>query len=295
MLTEAAGGLTRTGLRMWDIGTLPRVFTRGQVTAYPALADAGNAADVRLFATEAEARASQAAGTRRLLLLQVPSGLRSIADRLPNEQKLALSRSPYPGIGALLDDCVACAADQVIEDAGGPPWDAGGFARLVAEARSALPLATARVLDVVAQVLEAAHEAEARLQRTATPALAAAAANAREQFAALIYPGFVAETGLRRLPDLVRYLLAISRRLDTAAQEPRRDAERMAAVQRVTDAYRRALEQLPAARRSGPEARAVRWMIEELRVSLFAQVLGTSGPVSEKRIQAALARLTGTR
>jgi len=293
VLSEAAGGLLRTGLRHWDIGTLPRVFTRDQVTAYPALADAGDWADVRLFATEAEASASQAAGSRRLLLQQVPSGLRSIADRLPNEQKLALSRSPYPGIGALLDDCVACAAAQVIEDAGGPPWDADGFACLAAEARSALPLATARVLDVVAQVLEAAHEAEAGLQRTPAPALTATMADAREQFAALIYPGFVSETGLRRLPDLVRYLRAISRRLDTAAQDTRRDAERMAATRRVTDAYRRALEQLPVARRSGPDVQAVLWMIEELRVSLFAQVLGTSGPVSEKRIQAALARLTG--
>ncbi len=206
-----------------------------------------------------------------------------------------MSRNPYPSISALLDDCAACAAGQVIADAGGPAWDADGFARLVAEARSALPLATARVVDVAAQVLEAAHEAEARLQRAASPALVAALADARAQFAALIYPRFVSETGLRRLPDLVRYLRAISRRLDTAAEDPGRDAERMAAVHRMTDAYQRAVEQLPAAPRSGTDVQSVRWMIEELRVSLFAQVLGTSGPVSEKRILAALARLTDTR
>ena len=292
MLTEAAGHIIRTGLKEWEIGTLPRVFTRDQVTAYPALADTGDAVDVRLFDTEAEAEAAMVRGTRRLLLLRVPSGVRSIADRLPNEQKLAMSRSPYPSVGALLDDCVACAADQVIADAGGPAWDADGFARLVAEARSALPLATARVVDAVAQVLEAAHEAEARLRRSASPALAGALADARDQFAALIYPRFVSETGLRRLPDLARYLRAISRRLDTAGEDPARDAERMAATRRVTDAYQRAIEQLPAARRSGPDVRAVRWMIEELRVSLFAQVLGTSGPVSEKRILAALDRMT---
>jgi ATP-dependent helicase HrpA len=297
MLTEAAGGLVRTGLRTWDIAALPRVFTRDQVTAYPALADAGNAVDVRLFDTEAEAAASMARGTRRLILLQVPSGVRSIADRLPTTAKLAMSRSPYPSIGALLDDCVACAADQVVADAGGPAWDADGFASLLARARQALPLATARVLDVVAQVQEAAHDAEARLQGAARPApvLEAAFADAREQFAALIYPGFVSETGLRRLPDLVRYLRAISRRLDTAAEDPRRDDERMAVVHRVTDAYRRAVGQLPPGRRSGADVRAVRWMIEELRVSLFAQVLGASGPVSEKRIQAALARLSAGR
>jgi ATP-dependent helicase HrpA len=294
MLNEAAADVIRTGLRDWNIGTLPRAVTRDRVTAYPALVDAGDAVDVRLFETEAEASAAMLRGTRRLLLLQVPSGVRSIADRLPNERKLAMSRSPYPGIGALLDGCAACAADQVIAEAGGPAWDADGFARLAAEARHALPLATARVVDVVAQVLEAAHEAEIRLN-SASPALAGAIADARGQFAALIYPRFVSETGLRRLPDLVRYLRAISRRLDTAAQDPGRDAERTAVVRGVTEAYQRGVGDLPAARRSGADVQAVRWMIEELRVSLFAQVLGTSGPVSEKRILAALDRLTGAR
>jgi ATP-dependent helicase HrpA len=291
MATEAAGDLLRTGLTDWTIGTLPRVFTRGQVTAYPALEDAGKTAEVRLFETRAQASAAMVRGIRRLLLLRVPTGLRSIADRLPNERKLALSQSPYPSIGALLDDCEACAADQVIADAGGPAWDAEGFARLLAAARPELPLATARVLEATGQVLGAAHEAESRL-RTTSPALAAAAADARAQFAALIHPGFVSETGLRRLPDLVRYLRAISRRLDTAAQDPARDAERTAVVRRVAGAYSRAVADLPPPRRQDADVRAVRWMIEELRVSLFAQMLGTSGPISEKRIQAALGALS---
>jgi len=301
MLTEAGDGIIRTGLKDWTIPALPRVFTRGRsgagppLIAYPALVDAGDAVDVRLFETEAEASAAMLRGTRRLVLLQVPSGIRSIADRLPNERKLAMGRSPYPSVGALLDDCAAGAADQVITDAGGPAWDGDGFSRLVALARSALPLATAQVLDVVSRVLEAAHEAEARLRRDGAPGLTAALADARAQFAALIYPRFVSETGLRRLPDLVRYLQGISRRLDTAAANPGRDGERMAAVHRVTDAYQRAIAALPAAQRSGADAQSVRWMIEELRVSLFAQVLGTPGPVSEKRIMTALSRLADAR
>jgi ATP-dependent helicase HrpA len=274
------------------VGALPWGVTHGELTGYPALADAGDSVDVRLFDTEGEASAAMARGTRRLVLLQVPSGVRSIAGRLSGEQKLALSQSPYADVAALLDDCAACAADQVIADTGGPAWDADGFARLVAEARSALPVAASRVLDAVARVLEAAHEAEARLRRPVGAALEAALADARAQYAALIYPGFVSETGLGRLPDLVRYVRAISRRLDTMAEDPARDATRIAVVHRVTDAYRRALADLPAARRSAADVRAVRWMIEELRVSLFAQLLGTSGPVSEKRINAALARLT---
>ena len=116
MVTGAASGLLRTGLKEWSIGTLPRVFTSGQLTAYPALEDTGDAAEVRLFETQAQAEAAMLRGTRRLLLLRVPTGLRSIAARLPNQRKLALSRSPYASIGALLDDCEACAADQVIAD-----------------------------------------------------------------------------------------------------------------------------------------------------------------------------------
>jgi len=295
MVTEAASDIVRTGLTDWSIGTLPRVFTSGQLTAYPAVEDTGTAADVRLFETKAQAGAAMVRGTRRLLLLRVPSGLRSIADRLPASRKLAMSRSPYPSIGALLDDCAACAADRVIADAGGPAWDADGFARLVTEARPALPLAMSRVLEAVGEVMVAAHEAESAMRRATSPVLAPALADAAAQFAALVYPGFVSATGLARLPDLVRYLRAIGRRLEVAAGDPRRDAERMAAVHRAAGAYRHVVEQLPPARRADSDVQAVRWMIEELRVSLFAQMLGTSGPVSEKRIQAALARLADAR
>jgi ATP-dependent helicase HrpA len=113
----------------------------------------------------------------------------------------------------------------------------------------------------------------------------------RAQFAALIYPGFIAETGAGRLPGLARYLQAIVRRLDKIPESAARDAERMATVHRVTDAYRQAVADLPPAARSAAGVEAVRWMIEELRVSLFAQTLGTPAPVSEKRILAALDRL----
>jgi ATP-dependent helicase HrpA len=291
-LTEAARDITRSGLRSWDIGTLPRVFSAGQFRAYPALADAGDTVDVRLFDTEAQASAAMWRGTRRLLLLGVPSGVRSIASRLPAAATLAMSRHPYPSASALLDDCAACAADQVIAEAGGPSWDAAGFGQLIEAARSALPAATAGVVGAVARVLAAAHEVEAALDHSTAPA--AVLADIRDQFAALIYPGFVAETGSRRLPDLARYLQAISRRLEKMPEDPRRDAERMAAVHRVTDAYQQALAELAASGRCDTDVRAVRWMIEELRVSLFAQALGTPVPVSEQRIRKELDRLAAS-
>jgi ATP-dependent RNA helicase HrpA len=288
-LSEAAGDITRTGLTDWTFGTLPRVFRHGQVRAYPALADAGDTVDVRLFPTEAEASDAIRRGTRRLLLLRIPSGVRSIAGRLPPRAKLALSSHPYPSAIALLDDCAACAADFVIAESGGPAWDAAGFARLVDAARSSLAVTTADVVEVVARVLAEAHEVRTRLGRAGGPP--AALEDMRAQFSALIYPGFIAETGVRRLPDLVRYLKAITRRLDKMAESAARDTERMAVVHRVTDAYQQALHELAEPARSGDDAAAIRWMIEELRVSLFAQTLGTPEPVSEKRIRAALDRL----
>ena len=291
-LAEAARGITRSGLRTWDFGALPRSFSDGQVRAYPALADAGDAVDIRLFETEAQASEAMRLGTRRLLLLQVPSGVRAVASRLPVSAKLAMSRHPYPDTDALLADCAACAADQVIADAGGPAWDADGFARLLETARSRLASDAVGVVGAVARVLAEAHAVETGLDRAPGPALAPAFADMRAQLSALIYPGFIAETGSRRLPDLLRYLRAMNRRLEKAPSDPGRDADRMAAVHRVTDAYRHALGELAASGRGHADARAVRWMIEELRVSLFAQALGTPGPVSERRIQTALDRLS---
>jgi ATP-dependent helicase HrpA len=290
-LSQAARGLTRTGLRSWDLDTLPRVFEHGQVRAYPALADAGDSVDIRLFETAAEADAAMLQGTRRLLLLAVPSGARAVASRLPVSAKLAMSRHPYRSTDALLDDCAAAAADQIIVDAGGPAWDAAGFGRLHDLARERLAAETADVVSRVARVLAEAHAAEASLAGRPHPALAAAFDDMRGQLSALIYPGFVAATGARRLADLVRYLQAITRRLDKAPESPGRDAERMAAVHRVADDYASVLAELPASRRQSTDAQAVRWMIEEFRVSLFAQTLGTRGPVSEQRIERALDQL----
>jgi ATP-dependent helicase HrpA len=295
-LAEAAAGLTRTGLRSWDFGTLPRVFTSGQVRGYPALADGGDSTDIRIFDTEAEAEQSMSLGTRRLLLIAVPSGVRSIAGRLPMTAKMAMSRHPYSSAAALLDDCAAAAADEVISDAGGPTWDADGFAQLAAAAKDELAPITSRVLDAVAQVLAEAHEVEIRLASAGggvVPALARALDDTRTQFADLIYPGFIAQTGAARLRDLVRYLRAIVRRLDRLRGEQVRDSERMDVVHRVTAEYQAVLAELGPTARSRPDVQAIRWQIEELRVSLFAQVLGTPRPVSEKRILAALAALPG--
>jgi len=290
-LSARAGDLTRTGLTSWDFGTLPRVFTDGEVRAYPALVDEGDTVGIRLFETPEAADAAMRAGTRRLILLGARSPVREIAARLTTAQKLALSHNPHGGVAALFADCVNCAADGLIAEAGGPAWDADGFARLAGQVRPRLHAATVEVVTWAEEVLRAAHSAEVRLGELRSPVLEPAAEDIRAQLKGLVYPGFLTAAGTSRLPALARYLRAVLRRLDRLADNAGRDAQQMAVVHRVEDAYRSALASLPAAARAGEAAREIRWMIEELRVSLFAQTIGTPVPVSERRIMTAIEHL----
>jgi ATP-dependent RNA helicase HrpA len=292
-LAAAAGDLTRTGITSWDFESLPRVFAQGQVRAYPALADAGQSVDIRLYETQAAAERAMAAGNRRLILLQVPSGARAVASRLPTNAKLAMSRHPYASAAALLDDCAAAAADEIIARRGGPAWDAKAFAALLDAARSELAARAANVVSAVARILGEAHTAESALDGAKGPLFAPAVADMRAQLAGLVYPGFVAEAGLGRLPDLVRYLRAIAHRIHRAPADVRRDADRMDVVHRVTREYDQVLAELSQGRRDQADVQAVKWMIEELRVSLFAPPIGAAIPVSEQRICVALDRLIG--
>ncbi|HET7016525.1 MAG TPA: ATP-dependent RNA helicase HrpA [Streptosporangiaceae bacterium] len=290
-LADAAADLTRTGLRRWDFDSLPREFVRGQVRAYPALKDAGDTVEIALFETRAQAAEAMRIGNRKLLLIEVPSGARSVASRLPTNAKLAMSRHPYPSASAEIDDCGAAAADEIIAENGGPAWDADAFAKLLDAARMSLRVKTADVVSAAARVLGEAHPVEARLDQLTNPQLAEAADDMRAQLAGLIYPGFISDIGARRLPDLVRYLRGIAHRLDKASAAIGRDLDRMDAVHRVSDDYDQLLIELGPDARYRDDVKAIRWMIEELRMSLFAQPLGAAIPVSEQRILAALMRL----
>ncbi len=251
---------------------------------------------MRLFETEAAARGAMWAGTRRLILLGAPSPVKSIAGGLSTRAKLALSHNPHGGVAAMFADCISCAADYLMAEAGGPAWDRDGFERLSAAVRSRLNEVTSDVVRRVESALRLAHAVESRLEDLRGDAARAAVADMRAQLSGLIHPGFVTATGYRRLPHLPRYLQAMERRLDKLPENPARDAANMAVAQRVEQAYRQAAADLTSAGRA-PGARAglaeTRWMLEELRVSLFAQTLGTQAPVSENRVLAALERLTG--
>jgi ATP-dependent helicase HrpA len=130
-----------------------------------------------------------------------------------------------------------------------------------------------------------------RLDALRSPALAPAVADIRAQLDALVSPGFLTTAGAARLPAVARYVKAIGRRLDKLNENAGRDAQQMAVVHRVQDAYDQALAALSPEARASETAREIRWQVEELRVSLFAQTMGTPAPVSERRVMTAIAAL----
>jgi ATP-dependent helicase HrpA len=290
-------GLERTGLTSWEVGSLPRVVEIDsgghRLRGYPALVDETSSVGVRVMATEAEQRRAMAAGTRRLVLLAVPGARRDVLRRLRATPALAALPDHYPSVDALADDCLAAAADRIVAARGGPAWDEDGFDRLASAARSRLgPLAVGAAGEA-ADLVVAAHGLDERLLGTTAPFLQPAVEDMLAQVGRLVAPGFVARVGLARLLDVRRYLEAVRVRLDKVGSRPERDREQMARVQALEQAYESARAALPPKRRDDPDVLDVRWMLEELRVSFFAQVLGTSGPVSEPRVRKALAALTG--
>ncbi|MFD0884642.1 ATP-dependent RNA helicase HrpA [Streptosporangium algeriense] len=287
-LSKAADGLERSGMTDWSVGELPKTFEQRRMKAYPALADEGATVAVRMFETEAEQRRSMWEGTRKLLLLNTPSPVKWVLGRLDNQAKLALSRSPHAGAVALFDDCVACAADELMTRYGGPVWDGPAFTTLHDKVRAELFDTTAEVVDRVRDILAVWHTVVTLLPESAsTPAVE----DIRDQVDDLVHAGFVTETGYRRLPDLLRYLKGAQRRLEKLPDDRFRDEERMHRVHDIEDEYHELVEKLPPARRTGDDVRQIRWMIQELRVSYFAQTLGTPYSISDKRIRKAMEKL----
>ncbi|MFC3573304.1 ATP-dependent RNA helicase HrpA [Streptomyces yaanensis] len=292
---ERQGGesLERDGLTDWTIGSLTRVFeTRraGQpVKAFPALVDDGDTVSVRLFDTEVEQAEAMWKGTRRLILRNIPVNPAKFAsEKLTNAQKLALSANPHGSIQALFDDCAMAAADKLMGDFGGPAWDEESYRKLYDKVRAEIVDTTVRTVGQVQQVLAAWQACERRLKAARSPALLANLADVRKQLDALVKPGFVTWAGLRRLPDLMRYLVAADRRLQQMPTGVQRDTSRMEKVHEMQDEYAWLLEQLPQGRPVPQQVLDIRWMIEELRVSYFAHALGTAYPVSDKRIVKAI-------
>lgn len=283
--------LERAGLTAWDFDSLDRsrdVKHGGNtIRAYPALVDEGTTVAIRLMSTPDDQAAAHHAGVRRLLQLSIPSPLGYVQEHLTTQEKLVLAQSPYRNNAALFEDCMAACIDSVV---GG----AEIFTR--AEFEAARDAVSATIVDslfqavaLVSRIVAKAREADRAIKGATSMSLIAPLGDARAQLEALVYPGFVGATGLERLRRIPAYLDGIVHRVAKLAENPSRDRIWMSEVELATNRYRDAGGELPLAAGSEPRLIRVRWMLEELRLSLFAQHIATAEPVSLQRITKVLA------
>ncbi len=288
-MSAAEHGIERVGMRSWDCGDLPlsvEIDGPGRtVTAYPALVDEGDSVAIHLYATPGERDAAMWEGTRRLVMLDLPSPSRHLRSLVTADGRAAVADGPHGSFDAWSQDCLTCAVDEMLSEFGGPVWNRDAFDRLLATCREQ---SDDILVDVASDALEILDEV--RTVRLAMATLTGdrfvpAVSDMEEQIDRLIYPGFLASVGIDRLADLVRYVQAIGRRIEQLPDHVDRDHELMVRVQDL-EAERDGLSDAIPGSAGLIE---IAWMLQELRVSLFAQDLGTKGKISEKRVREAFA------
>ncbi|MEZ5343862.1 MAG: DUF3418 domain-containing protein [Acidimicrobiales bacterium] len=283
--------LEATGATSWTFGTIPRTTETEaighRVEVYPGLVDETSSVGVRLFATTGEQAQSMWTGTRRLLRLTVPSGLKNVARGLSNTDRLALSVSPHGSEAAFLSDCIDAAFDRSMERTNAPVWDEVAFTRLQADVRATVADDLAWVVEIGLRTLSLYNELLAALEEATGLAQAAAAVEIQNHLDGLIYPGFISAIGSAHLDRLPVYVEASLIRLERAADRVRQDALASEQLASLEAGYYELVDAIGLT----TELDQIGWAIEEFRVGLFAERLGTAGTVSEKRIRKMLDRV----
>ena len=285
--------------------TLPRSITQtsGAMTlrAFPALVPQGSAAapaaGVRVMASAAEADREHRAGLARLLLTRVALATNRVTTRWTGREALMLAASPYADTAALVADAQLASALALVDELSTPAnvRDPEAFETLVAAARDAHEDRVYQILSHVVRALEASAEADAAVRSHPQASLKETTRDVARHGRTLLYEGFVSATPASALPHLGRYLRAGAVRIERAASSPGalgrdlEDMDRIHQAEAEIAATREALERRPYDARAAAALTQARWMAEELRVSMFAQTLGTPNKVSMKRLLGVLA------
>lgn len=279
-------GLTEFPADLFLNGEIPRkvqrIIATQAVNGYPALVDEETSVGLRIFPTEAEQLHAQRRGIIRLLQLQVPSPVRYVSEHLSHKEKIVFTQNPHGSIDELIRDCTVAALDHLVPHT--PIFTHAEYSELYEHVRAELIETVFDVTKLVAEILSEATALKKAIKKATSLTTMHAVSDVKAQMENLVYPGFVAKTGYDQLVHIPRYLKAAQVRLTKLGPNLHRDNQLMLTVQDLEDSYDNAVKSLPAGTIVPDALRRVNWMIEELRVSFFAQELGTAYTVSEKRI-----------
>ena len=283
--------LERKGLKQWDFDDLPESFTQKlagfEVQAYPALVARGNVVDIELIDEQQKATRLHRQGVNVLIRNAMPSPLNYLQEKLPNKAKLGLYFNPFGQIKPLIEDCILAGIDALVQkfvsDTGADIREKSAFDACVEVVRGNINDKVLAIAEQVEQGLTLAHQCQKQMKGNVPLSMVSALGDCKAHLASLVYPGFVSDIGSARLDDWNRYIKALQRRLEKLPIDPNRDRMHQVTIEKVLAQWQATRKKFPQDKQ--PDALDdVRWMIEELRVSLFAQQLGTAYPISAKRI-----------
>lgn len=274
----------------WLFGSLPNMLEQQQrgyaIKAFPALVPDGEGVRKELFDTQQQAEHAHCQGLRQLLLAQLPSPVRYLQQSLSNKAKLAMYYNPWGKVDDLIHDCIMAALDEFI--AANPARDEQQFKQLFDQARAELNQRVSAIAQQVEPCLVQSQAIRKRLKGKVSLDQIQAHGDIKDQLDQLVYRGFVSDIGAERLRDIPRYLQAIERRLEKLPVDPNKDRLHTLVLNDLQADYKALRSKVAKGQLAPAEVTEIRWMIEELRVSFFAQTLGTRYPISEKRVRQAL-------
>ncbi|GHE91149.1 ATP-dependent RNA helicase HrpA [Thalassotalea profundi] len=281
-------GIERENIVQWDFDAIPENYQKKvanlTIKAFPALVDKNKTVAIELFEQAAVAEQAMLEGLSRLVLLNIPSPLKYLQEKLPNKAKLGMYFNPFGSIKDLLDDCIVAACQYLIQQHGELARNEEAFTITKDYVRAEISDCVLQAAITVEQILSLTHDINKKLKGKVSLNVIQSQGDIKQQLQALVHKGFVTQSGLNKLPDILRYLQAIIRRLEKLSIDPNQDRLKLIEVEKVSESYQLLLANQ---RKDIPINKAIaetRWMIEELRVSLFAQNLKTPYPISVKRI-----------
>ncbi len=273
-------------LTSWSFGELPELLEiqqgRQTLIGFPALVDKGTHCDLEVFDDPTEAARIHHAGLRRLLALQLKEQLKYLEKNIPGLQQMGMQFMPLGSQEELRDQVIAAGLERACMQS--PlPRTAAEFDARKEQGKSRLGLLVNEIARMAAQILAEFHGMPRKLQTA--KGHPQTVADIENQLKALMGKRFIADTDYQNLTHYPRYLKAIGVRLEKLRTDPTRDPKLMAEFAQVATPFQRAQAERQGARNVDPKMQEMRWLLEELRVSLFAQELRTPMPVSVKRLQ----------
>jgi ATP-dependent helicase HrpA len=263
------------------------------IKAFPALVDKKNTVAIELFESEQIAEQTMLVGVSRLVLLNIPSPIKYLQQKLPNKAKLGMYFNPFGSINELLEDCIQASCQYlVLKNNIVLPRDDESFKRCKDYVRAEIADCVLAAAIKVEKVLTLTHNIRKTMKGSVSLHVIQSHGDIKAQLEQLVFKGFVTVSGIEKLDDMIRYLNAILRRLEKLNIDPNQDRIKLIEVEKIADSLKNLLDKQHKGAPLPQEVADTRWMLEELRVSLFAQNLGTPYPISVKRIKNHLKSVT---